>query len=425
VTNPDHEPDYFRDEALVIDPYPYFASLRAECPVRREPHHGVYMVTGHEEAVAVYVDPAEFSACNAMSGPFPGFPVPLVGDDVSAVIDAHRDQLPMSQELSTMDQPRHTAYRSLVARYFTPKHMNATEPFMLRVADRLVDAFIAKGSCEFTTDFAGPFTLLNICALLGVPEADHQIFLDDMLGANRDRGIGSTNGGTPKDPFAFLHQRFTTYIEERSADPRDDIMTSLATTPFPDGSLPTTMDAVRLASILFVAGVGTTALLLGTAFRLLAEQPDLQQLLRAEPHRIPNFVEEMLRMDAPVKGGFRLSRVPTTVGGVDIPAGSTVMLAIAAANHDPRKFECPDEFRVDRENARQHLAFGHGIHMCVGAPLARIESQVGVRRVLERLVDIRISESEHGPADARRFDFVPSYVTRGVQRLHLEFTPAT
>ena len=311
-----------------------------------------------------------------------------------------------------------------MARFFTPKQMNATEPFMRELADRLIDRFVEHGETDFTDDFAGPFTLLNICALLGVPEADHQVFLDDMLGANRDRGIGSTSGGTPKDPFAFLHQRFTVYIQERIADPRDDMLTSLATTPFPDGTMPELMDAVRLASILFVAGVGTTALLLGTSLRFLAERPDLQQLLRAEPGRIPNFIEEMLRFDAPVKGGFRVARVPKTVGGVDIAAGSTVMLAIAGANRDPRKFDSPGEFRVDRDNARQHLAFGHGIHMCVGAPLARIESQVGVRRLLERLSDIAVSEAVHGPADNRRFDYVPSYVTRGLQRLRLELTPA-
>jgi len=419
------ELDYFSSESLTPDPYLYFALLRGECPVRREPHHDVMMITGHEEATAVYVDPETFSACNAMTGPFPGFPVPLEGDDVSALIEAHRDQLPMSQELSTMDPPKHTAHRALVARFFTPKNVRGTEPFMRELAVRLTGGFIDRGECEFSTDFAGPFTLLNICELLGVPESDHQMFVEEMMGPQRDRGIGGSGSGTPKDPFAFLHERFKVYIEDRVVNPRDDMMTSLATTPFPDGSMPEVTDAVRLASILFVAGTGTTALLLATSFRLLAERPDLQQLLREEPERIPNFVEEMLRFDGPVKGGFRLSRSAKAVGGVEIPAGSTVMLVIGAANHDPRKFERPDEFQIERENARQHLGFGHGIHMCVGAPLARAESQIGIQRLLERLDDIRISSSAHGPEGARRYEYVPSYITRGLQRLHLEFAPAT
>jgi cytochrome P450 len=425
VTNPEsNEIDYFRSEAVIADPYPHFDRLREQCPVRREPHHGVVMVTGYEEATAVYVDPKTFSSCIAMTGPFPGFPVPLEGDDVSDLIEAHRDELPMSRELTTMDPPKHTAHRALAARYFTPRNVSRAEVFMSRLADQLIDGFVDRGECDLTTDFAGPFTVLNICELLGVAATDHQMFLDEMLGAQRDRGIGGTGTGTPKDPFAFLHERFKAYVEDRLATPRDDMITSLATTPFPDGSLPEVMDAVRLASILFVAGTGTTALLLATAFRLLGERPDLQRLLHDEPERIANFVEEVLRYEGPVKGGFRLSRVPTTVGGVELPAGSTVMVALAAANHDPRKFERPGEFLVDRENARQHLAFGHGIHMCVGAPLARAEGRIGVHRLLERLGEIRISETAHGPAGARRFDYVPSYITRGLQALHLEFTPA-
>jgi hypothetical protein len=114
------ELDYFRDQSLVADPYPYFDRMRDECPVQREPHHDVVMVTGYDEAVAVFSDPKTFSSCNALSGPFPGFPVPLEGDDVSELIEAHRNQLPMSDEITTMDPPRHAAYRSLVARYFTP-----------------------------------------------------------------------------------------------------------------------------------------------------------------------------------------------------------------------------------------------------------------------------------------------------------------
>ena len=124
-----------------------------------------------------------------------------------------------------------------------------------------------------------------------------------------------------------------------------------------------------------------------------------------------------------MKGDFRLARVTTELGGVEIPAGTTLMVVNGAANRDPGRFEDPDEFRVERVNARQHLAFGHGAHTCPGAPLARAEGRITIERLLDRMDDIRISDTEHGPAGARRYDYVPTYILRGVSRLHIEFTP--
>jgi cytochrome P450 family 150 subfamily A5 len=188
--------------------------------------------------------------------------------------------------------------------------------------------------------------------------------------------------------------------------------------------MPTVMDAVRLASVLFIAGIGTTAGLLATAFQILSDDPALQKLLRDEPIRIPNFIEETLRIDGEIKGTFRLCQTGKSIGGQAIPAGSTVMLVVGAANRDPRKFESPNEFRIDRPNARQHLAFGHGAHLCLGAPLARAESRVGVQRMLSRFARIDISESDHGPAGARQYKYVPTYLSRSLRRLHLDLTPA-
>ncbi len=225
-------------------------------------------------------------------------------------------------------------------------------------------------------------------------------------------------------PWSSSTARFTDYVEDRRREPRDDVLTGLATATFPDGATPEVADVVRIAANLFAAGQETTVRLLATALQLLAEQPELQQLLRDDRDRIPNFVEESLRFESPVKGDFRLSRVPTTVGGVEIAAGSTVMVLNGAANRDPRQFEQPDEFRVDRVNARQHLAFGHGAHTCPGAPLARAEARISIERILERMNDIRISEAEHGPPDARRYKYAPTYILRGLQALHLEFTSA-
>ncbi len=225
-------------------------------------------------------------------------------------------------------------------------------------------------------------------------------------------------------PLEFLYQRFTKYIDERRREPRADVMTSLATAPLPDGSLPEVDDVMLIAANLFAAGQETTARLLGTMFRLLGDRPELQQQLREERDRIPAFVEESLRLETPLHAQFRLARVPTTVGGVDLPAGTTVMLLNGAANRDPRQFDDPDELRLDRPNGRHHLGFGFGIHTCAGAPLARAEARVTVERFLDRMTDIRISESAHGPAGARRYEYSPIYLLRGLEQLHLEFTPA-
>jgi cytochrome P450 len=183
-------------------------------------------------------------------------------------------------------------------------------------------------------------------------------------------------------------------------------------------------DVVRIATFLFAAGQDTTARLLSAALQVLGDRADLQHQLRAERDRIPNFVEEALRIESPVKSDFRLARVSTTLAGVDIPAGTTVMVLNGATNRDPRRFEHPEEFRAGRVNARTHIAFGHGVHTCPGAPLARVEARVSLERLLDRMADIRISETEHGPVDARRYQHEPTFILRGLRSLHLEFTPA-
>jgi cytochrome P450 family 150 subfamily A5 len=265
-----------------------------------------------------------------------------------------------------------------------------------------------------------------IADLLGVPAEDHEMFRERLQG-NRG-GSGSAIGSTEKDelrhaPLEFLYEAMTGYIEERRREPQHDVMTGLATATFPDGSMPEVIDVVRVAANLFGAGQETTVRLLAASMLTIAERPDLQEALRADRSVIPQFVEESLRMESPVKGDFRLSRVNSTVGGVDIPAGTTIMIVNGAANRDPRKFEHPEQFQLDRANSRQHLAFGRGIHTCPGGPLARAEGRVTLERVLDRMGDIRISDDEHGPAGARNFQYAPTYILRGLQSLHLEYTP--
>jgi cytochrome P450 family 150 subfamily A5 len=417
--------DFFRDDAVVADPYPYFEALRAQCPIQREPHHDVLMVTGYDEAVEVLQDPGRFSSCLSVTGPFPGFPVPLDGaEDVSSLIEEHRDTLPMSDHLPLLDPPAHTAHRALLMRLITPKRLKENEARMWELADRMLDTFLATGEGEFVTGFAAPFTLLVIADLLGIPEAEQEEFLGTLGQGVAERGpVGSTSEGTmAHSPLEFLYARFAPYVEDRRANPRDDVLTGLATATFPDGSTPSVDDVVRVAAIVFAAGQETTVRLLSAAVRLIAEDPDLQRLLRRERDRIPNFIEEMLRLESPIKGDFRLATVPTTVGGVDVPAGTILMLVNGAVNRDPRRFDDPAAFDMGRPNVRQHLAFGRGIHTCPGAPLARAEGRAGIERLLDRTTEITLSERVHGPAGARRFDYLPTFMLRGLTHLNLEFS---
>ena len=411
--------DYFKSGRLIRDPYPYWDALRAECPVHQEPHYGVFMVTGYDEVLAIYHDQETFSSVNSVIGPFASFPVPLEGDDLTDLIEEHRGALPFTDQLPSFDPPRHTEHRGLLMRLFTPRRLQENEEAMWQISYDLIDSFADSGSCEFVGDFASPMAMLVIADLLGVPERERARFRDQLAAPS-----SSGKAGVEHSPLEFLYDTFRGYIEDRRANPRDDVLTRIAQATFSDGTTPSVEDVMLLASNLFAAGQETTVRLLAYALQHLAEHPELQQQLRDDRSRVAGFVEEALRFESPIKGDFRLAKRTVEVGGVTIPAGSTVMLLNGAANRDERKFECPHEFRADRSDAREHVAFGHGIHFCIGAALARAEGRITVECMLDRLEDIRISEEHHGPVGDRKFRYAPTYMLRGLSELHLEFTAA-
>jgi cytochrome P450 len=266
--------------------------------------------------------------------------------------------------------------------------------------------------------------MLVVADLLGVPEGDHQRFREGFGLSGRPGEVGAGEAGNPgENPLAWLDQWFAAYLEDRRRQPRKDVLTDLALATYPDGTIPDVMSVVRTATFLFAAGQETTARLLASALKHLAQHPELQDELRADRDRIPGFLEEVLRVESPVKADFRLARRSTTVGGVDIAAGTPVMLLNGAANRDARRFECPAEFRIDRANVQAHIAFGRGVHSCPGGPLARAEGRVSLERILDRLRDIRLSDEHHGPAGARHFRYEPTWILRGLTKLHLEFEP--
>ncbi len=415
--------DFFNDESLVEDPYPYFDELRTESPVLPLPHLGVVAVTGYEEIHDVYRDTDSFSSCNSVVGPFASFPVPLEGDDISEIVARYRDQLPMHEHMVTMDPPDHTRERALLMRLITPKRLKENEAFMWRLSDQQLDTFIADGHCEFISAYAQPFAMLVVADLLGVPESDHETFRQ-FFGLSRKPGrVGAGDEHDQgENALAGLDEWFARYIEERRRQPGHDVLTQLAVAAYPDGTTPPVTAVVRTATFLFAAGQETTARLLAASLKHLCEHPEIQDELREHKDRIPNFIEEALRVESPVKTDFRLAKRTTTIGGVQIKAGTPVMLLNGAANRDPRRFECPHDFSIDRENALNHIAFGRGVHSCPGGPLARAEGRVSLERILDRMRDIRLSEEHHGPPGARRFSYEPTWILRGLTRLQIEFT---
>jgi cytochrome P450 len=418
--------DFLTEESLLEDPYPYFDHLRSKCPVQPTAHRGVVAVTGYDEVSEIFRDNETFSNCLTVVGPFASFPVPLEGEDVSEIIDGYRDQLPMHEHMVTMDPPMHTRERALLMRLITPKRLKENEAFMWRFADQQLDPIISAGRCEFISEYAQPFAMLAIADLLGVPEADHDHFRQGFGMMSSNPGdIRGNHDNYQLNSMEWLDDSFASYIEERRQEPRHDVLTDLALAKYPDGSTPQVTAVVRTATFLFSAGQETTARLLAQALRYLAEDPALQDELRANRERIPNFIEEALRIEGPVKTDFRLTRRATTVAGVDIAAGKHVMMLLGAANHDPRRFESPSEFRADRPNAKEHLSFGRGIHSCPGGPLARAEGRISIERILDRTRNIRLSEEHHGPPSVRHFDYEPTWVLRAMKDLYIEFDPVT
>lgn len=412
--------DIYTDVSLVDDPWPYFEYLREQGPITRLAHRNVLAVTGFEEALAIYADPESFSSVNSVTGPIPDLPFTPRGDDIAQLVADHRPNIPFGQEVSGLDAPLHGPMRSLLMPLFTPGRLKAMAPGFRNVAGDLIAGFPASGEVEFIGDYANPLATLIITELLGIPDEDRPIFLA-AFGGGTPAEIGATAEEIGSNPLIEMGRRIAGYIADRRAEPRDDLLTQLALARFPDGAEPTLEQAARVASFLFGAGQDTTVKLLGNSFRLLAERQDLQSELRADPSRIPAFVEEMLRYEGSIRASHRLCQRTTEVCGYPIEAGTTVWIANLAVNRDPRRFPEPTKFDMDRPRLKEHLAFGRGAHTCAGAPLARAETRLSLELLIERFADIRFDDSHHGVEGAREFHYENSYVLRGLAELHLLF----
>jgi cytochrome P450 len=381
------------------------------------------MVTGFEEAMEVlHRNDGVFSSAVSVVGPIPPLPFAPDGDDIREQLEAHRADRPWSTHLTSFDGERHAEHRTLLAALLTYKRLRANEDYLRGLADRVIDSFIGQGRCDAANDYAHAVATYAISDLLGIPEEDRAEVVA-LVGAPPSQIDGDAVHKVGPDPLVFLKDRFDTYLRQRLEKPGTDLLSELIQSRFKDGAAPDLDTVSALARFLFGAGQDTTSRLVAQTIRMLGEHPDLQAQVRAEPDRIPDLLEEMLRYDPPVKTTWRVSVKRTRIGEVDVPAGTVVGVCLTASNNDPRHFEQPQRFDIDRSNARDHMAFSRGPHVCIGSALARMEARIAIERLLARVSDIRICEARHGPPDARRYRFEPTYSFRSLSELHIEFTP--
>lgn len=417
------ERDFFTDRSVLLDPYSWLDESRARGRVRKLADRDVVMITGFAEATDVMLRRDVFSSAIAAAGPTAPLPFEPQGSDITDQIAEHHHKFVGSEQFISYDGERHTASRSLLTSLFTPSRLRANELYMHGLADRMVAELVAKNLTEIIGDLATPYVTLVIANLLGVPEEDHKVIFDIVTSSPQPGSLDDADAGSSLLHMAeHIGRLFFGYIEDRRANPRADVLTDLATAQYRDGSVPTIQELVIQAIFLFAAGQDTSAKLLGNAIRYLAENPAMQDRLRADPAEVPAFIEEMLRLEGSTKITHRVASKDTHIGDTAIPAGTRIAISLAGANRDPRRWEDPNAFVLGRPKIKEHVAFGRGAHTCVGAPLARVEVRVVLERLLARTSRIALSQAHHGPPGQRKLDYEPSYIIRGLESLHVELT---
>jgi cytochrome P450 len=301
-------------------------------------------------------------------------------------IEEAQSLLPM---LNFLDPPRHDRLRALVSRAFTFRRVGEMEPHLRRIAGELLDALEGQSECDLVDDFATPLPGRIIAEMIGVPPDRRETFLGHtrkMLSTNPDIAIADGI----REPSERIYEEFRLLLDDRRSAPCDDLMSALLAADV-EGERLNDDEILGFCYQLIVAGNDTTTSLIGNGAVLLANHPDQQKLLAEDASNIPNAVEEMLRYEPPAQALPRQTRLPYSLHGETIPPGERVLLVWAAANLDEREFENPERFDVTRPNIR-HLAFGHGVHFCLGASLARLEARVAFETLLERYPNYRLLE---------------------------------
>ena len=394
--------DPFAPEALE-HPYDLYRALRADAPVHRIPESDLWMVTRYADLVEAAAKPEIFSShisavIYAGQGPTP------------AVIQADPDAIGAVDVLATADPPDHTAQRKLMNRTFRPARITELEADVRAFVDEGLDDAITRGTVELMSALAVPLPVTIIAGVLGMPSMD----LDDLT-RWADAGVDLLSGVATPERMMECWQEMTSflaYLGERLASPQPESITAEIAEAVARGDL-SEREGVSLLLQLVIAGSESTASLIGSATKMLAEDAALQKQLRTSPEQLPIFVEESLRLESPFRGHFRVVTKETTLGGVTLPAGARVMLMWGSANRDDSAFPEADRLDLDREHPKMHVGFGSGIHFCLGAPLARMEARVTLERLLAR------TASFGPPSGAEKPRHVPSLFVRRLERLEL------
>lgn len=373
------------------DPYPVYAALRERGPVHwvRTPQPGAYegwLVVGYEEARAALADPR------------------LSKDTRRGGSSSLEEEL-MGRYVLIADPPEHTRLRSLVTGAFTMRRVEALRPRVQQITDELLDEMLPKGGADLVDSFAYPLPITVICELLGVPDIDRVAFR-----AMSNEIVTPTDGDSELAAVRQLAAYLDELIEDkRCTAPGDDLLSDLIRTRAEDGDRLSRDELRGMAFILLVAGHETTVNLITNGVHALLTHPDQLAALRADMTLLDGAVEEVLRFEGPVETAtYRYAAEPLEIGGRAIAAGDPVMIGLDAASRDAAR--CPDPDRFDIHRAPQgHLSFGHGIHYCLGAPLARLETRVALRSLLERCSDLALD----GPPG----DWLPGMLMRGLRSL--------
>lgn len=409
------------DIETLKSPHAVHKRLRDEAPVYFARELGIHVVTRYDLLREALKDPETYSS---QFGDFLQRPQRIRFDAASpetqqAIKGIASQMVAEPPTMLTLDRPEHTEYRSLVNQLFTGSRINSAEAAVQRVIDETIDNLGGKTAIEFISELAFPIPLTIIADRLGIPPEDREVF---------ERGAGILADAlrlTMYEDAEFLArsqhelelQRLLLRIfEERRRDPREDMISILATSRLQQEDRPLTPgEASSILRQFLVAGHETTTSAFGFGMLALIERPALQVALRGNPQKIKTFVEEILRRESPVQGLPRVVTKDTELGGYDLKQGDVVMLRYGAANRDERVFEHPDDVVLDRPKAGMQMAFGSGVHHCIGAPLARQELNLGFRSILERMENFRL-DPDKPPPEAE-----PSFVLRNLAHLYVRF----
>ena len=375
----------FMDPDIQEDPYAYYTALLKQAPVYFMPQIDAYVVSKYKDIQHVVAHPEIWSI------DMRALPAAQLIKHPKARAILETEGFPRDTKLTT-DPPRHTGYRAAVRAAFAPQRVKAQAGFVQEAVDELIGA-MPEGGCEFMKEVAWSLPIRVITRLLGLPfeDADQIKHWSDVWVEPLTYGLSEEREIVVAEEEVALQIYLVAHMERKRAEPGEDILTDLANAKMPDGSDLSLADKVGLAEHLIVGGHETATSALGAGTAILAQHPEIVAKLRRRPELIENFVEEVLRLESPSQGFFRVSVQDAELRGVMIPKGAMVHLRFAAANRDSEQFTDPETLDLERENAKTHLAFSQGVHHCLGSPYARLELNAAFRSILERLDDLALA----------------------------------